>query len=63
VPAVAEVGPDMITGVASGRILCFSFGPGSGPRVKNLGKTGPGVTFQFQQQQESVWSFLKQKHG
>jgi len=38
-----------ITGVDSGRILRFSFGPGSG--VKNLGKNGPGsgVTFQFPQ--------------
>jgi len=38
-----------ITGFDSGRILRFSFGPGSG--VKNLGKTGPGVSFQFRQQQ------------
>jgi len=30
-------------GVDSGRILRFSFGPG----VKNLGKTGPEVTFPF----------------
>jgi len=46
-----------ITRVDSGWILRFSFGPG----VKNLAKTGPGsgVTFQFRQQQESVWSFLK----
>jgi len=56
-------------GVDSSRILRFSFGPGSG--VKNLWKTGPGVkslwksgngsgvSFQFQQRHESVWSFLK----
>jgi len=33
----------------SGRILCLSFRPGSGPGIKNLGKTGLGVTFQFRQ--------------
>jgi len=33
--------------------------PGPGPGVKNLGKTGSGVTFQFRQYHESVWSFLK----
>ena len=40
-----------ITGVDSGRILHFSFGPGSGPGVKNLWKTGPGsgVTFPVRQ--------------
>ena len=32
-----------ITGVNSGRILRFSFGPG--PGVKNMRKTGPGVNF------------------
>jgi len=38
-----------ITGVDSGSILRYSFGPGSGAGVKNLGKTGPGsgVIFQF----------------
>ena len=38
-----------ITGVDSDRILRFSFGVGFGPRVKNLGKTGSGVIFQFRQ--------------
>jgi len=38
-----------ITGVGYSRILRFSFGPRSGPEVKNMGKTGPGVTFQFRQ--------------
>jgi len=44
------------TGVDSGRILRFSFGPESGPGDKNLGKTGhgPGVPFQFRQKQGSV---------
>jgi len=39
------------SGVDSGRILRFSFGSGSGPVVKNLGKNGPGsgVIFQFRQ--------------
>jgi len=39
------------SGVDSGRILFFSFGPGSGPGVKNLWKTEPGsgVTLQFRQ--------------
>jgi len=32
-----------------GRILRFSFGPVSGPGVKNLVKFGPGVTFPFRQ--------------
>jgi len=52
-------------GVDSGKILHFSFGPGSGHGVKNLGKTGPGsgVTFQFLQWQESVWSFLSKNMG
>jgi len=52
-------------GIDIGRILRFSFGPGSGLGVKYLGKTRPGsgVTFQFRQQQESVQSFLKSKHG
>ena len=36
-----------ITGVDSGRILRFSFGPGSGTGVKNLGKTGPGIGVTF----------------
>ena len=38
-------------GVDSGGILRFSFGPGSGVGVNNLGKTGPGsgATFQFRQ--------------
>jgi len=38
-----------ITRFDSGRILRFSFGPGTG--VKNLWKTGPGsgVTFPFRQ--------------
>jgi len=36
-----------ITEVDSGRILRFSFGPGSGTGVKNFSKTGlgSGVTF------------------
>ena len=44
-----EVEPEREYRVDSGRILRFSFRPGSGPGVKNLGKTGhgPGVTFQF----------------
>ena len=44
-----EVGPDPDTGVDSGRILRFSFWPGSG--VKHLWKTGPGsgITFPFRQ--------------
>jgi len=34
--AEPEVGPDPVTGVDSGRTLRLSFGPVSGPRVKNL---------------------------
>jgi len=42
------------SGVDSGRILRFFFGPGAG--VKHLWKngSGPGVSFHFQEQ-ESVW--------
>jgi len=55
------------TGVDSGRILRFSFRPGSGAEVKNLWKTGPGsgVTFHFQQQEPAWFSYIiyhKQKH-
>ena len=52
----AEVAPDSESRSDSGRILRFSFRPGSEPGVKNCEK---GVTFQFQQWQESLWSFLK----
>ena len=52
-------------GIDSGKILCFSYGPVSGPGVKNVWKIGPGtgVTFQFRQQQKSVWSFLRSLCG
>ena len=53
VPAASQQRLDRIRiiRVDSGRILRFAFGPGTGPGVKNLGKTGPGseVTFQFLQ--------------
>jgi len=56
---------DRITKVASGRILRFSFGPVSEPRVKNLGKagSGSGVTFQFQQYRSRRGHFLSKNMG
>jgi len=47
----AEMGPGRSAEVDSRWILRFSFRTGSGPRVKNLGKNGPGsgVTVQFRQ--------------
>ena len=39
----------------------FFFRPGSGVKILWKNEPGSGVTFQFRQWQESVWSFLKQK--
>ena len=52
-----------ITGVDSGRILGFSFGPGSG--VKHLGKAGPGPEslFHFDSSRSLCGHFLSTNMG
>ena len=54
-----------ISGVDSGRILRFSFRPGSGPGVKNLWKNGPGsgVTFNFGRSRSLCGHFLSKNMG
>jgi len=54
-----------INGVDSGRILRFSFGPGTGPGVENLGKTGPGsgVIFRFLSSRCLCGRFLSKDMG
>jgi len=39
----AEVEPEPDYRIQLRLVLRFSLGPGSGPEVKNLGKTGPGA--------------------
>jgi len=50
-------GPGSVVPESTQAGFCVFFG--SGPGVKNLWKTGPGVTFEFWPQHKSVWAFLK----
>ena len=43
----SKVGPDPVYRSRLRQNSAFFFRTGSGTGVKNLGKTGPGVTFQF----------------